>query len=277
METIHMDFINSSYILLEKEILFDWYEKLVEQSISCRKRKLQDGKVSFYKQEFFKQYFTHFLSIKILAPGLKLIIQGKEKEISALPSIIVLLRACIENYSMFYYIYRDSSCTEEKEFRFWSWFREGLINRQNFIISHLKEKQIKEKKLIDKIARNIEGNNYFKKLTDKQQKNYLKNGKWYYYAKSKLLELSGFSNTNATNCYNYFSSYTHPTSASHFQTSQAPFKDAEGIKDTMLNILFISAGLYLYSYEKEFSEISEIINKKDKEFIISWCDFGKGL
>jgi len=59
-----------------------------------------------------------------------MILKGKENYITALPSVIVLLRACLENYSMFHYIYRASNEIEEKEFKFWSWYREGLINRQ---------------------------------------------------------------------------------------------------------------------------------------------------
>lgn len=91
--------MNLKYISLENEILFNWYEGLIEQAISCLEgKKLKNGKVDFYKQELLKQYFTHFLSIKKLSLGLKLILKGNENEISALPSIIVLLRACLENY-----------------------------------------------------------------------------------------------------------------------------------------------------------------------------------
>jgi len=270
--------MNLKYISLENEILFNWYEGLIEQAISCLEgKKLKNGKVDFYKQELLKQYFTHFLSIKKLSLGLKLILKGNENEISALPSIIVLLRACLENYSMFYFVYRASNCAEEKEFKFWSWYREGLINRQRLIVYHLKEKQEKEKKLIDDITKDMRGNKIFEDFTAKQQKQYLKDGKWYFIAKREMLQLSGFSKPLATNYYNFFSSYTHPTSGSHLQTSQANYEDSNKIKDTMLKSLFISAGLYLYNYAEEFSEVLGVMKEEDKDFIISWGDFGNEL
>lgn len=270
--------MNIKCISLDSPILFSWYEKLIEQSISCLEgKKLQNGKVEFYKQELLKQFFTNYLSIKTLSKGLKLILKGKENEISALPSVAVLVRACLENYSMFYYIYRDSSATEEKEFKFWSWYREGLISRQRLNVQHLKEKQDDEKKSIDELTAKMKDNSFFKNLTAKQQKIYLKEGTWYFKAKRELLSISGFSDPLASNCYNYFSSYTHPTSASHLQTSQAEYRDSIKIQESILKSLFISAGLYLHNFSQEFPEVSERMHKKDKEFIESWCTLGQEL
>jgi hypothetical protein len=274
--------MNKKLISLNDSILFSWYGRLIEQSISILdEKKLQNGRVEYYKQELLKQFFTHFLSIKDLSNGIKLILNGREKEISALPSIAVLVRACLENYSMFYYIYRESnSSDEEKEFRFWSWYREGLISRQRLNVSHLKEseeKQKDEKKRLDKLTAQMKDNSFFKKLTTKQQKTYLKDGKWYFKAKSELLSIAGFSESLASNCYNYFSSYTHPSSGSHLQTSQATYEDSVKIQKSMLKLLFISAGLYVYNYSKEFSDVSEQMNKEDKEFIESWRILGHEL
>ena len=138
--------MNIKFVSLENDILFNWYKGLIEKSISTLdKTKLQNGKLDFYKQEFFKQYFTHFLSIEKLSKGLEIILKGQADEIAALPSVAVLLRACIENYSMFFYIYRDSEHYEEKEFRFWSWYREGLMNRQRLKVKYFTEKKDNEK------------------------------------------------------------------------------------------------------------------------------------
>ena len=270
--------MNIKLLSLDDPILFDWHEKLIEQSISCLEgKKLQHGKVEYYKQELLKQFYTHFVSIKNLSNGIEIVLKGRSNEISALPSIAVLLRACLENYSMFYYIYRHSNSFEEKEFKFWSWYREGLINRQRLKVYHLKEKQEDERKLVADITSKMKENPFFNKLTDKQQKQYLKSGKWYFEAKRELLWLSGFSELLASNCYNYFSSYTHPTSGSHLQTSQASYEDSVEIQKAMLKSLFISAGLYVHNYSHEFPEVRKKINKKDKEFIESWCMLGNEL
>lgn len=270
--------MNLQYLSLDKELLFNWYEGLITKSISrLEGKKLTDGKIEYYKQEFLKQYYTHFTSIKVLYPGLKIIYKGKENEITASASILVLIRSCLENYSMFYYIYMHSEAQETIYFKFWSWFREGLISRQRFILSHNIEKQKEEKPQLVNITNELKNHSEFSSFTKKQQKKYLEEGKWYFCGKRKLLELSGFSKALASNCYNFFSSYTHPTSSSILQTSQANYDDSKQITDAMVKALFIATGLYLHGYSKIFQEIGELYNEKDKDFILSWCELGKEL
>ena len=270
--------MNLQYISLDKKLLFNWYEGLITNSISSLEgKKLTDGKIEYYKQEFLKQYYTHFASIKALSPGLKIIYKGQENEITASASIHVLIRSCLENYSMFYYIYLHSDDQEAIYFKFWSWFREGLISRQRFIVSHIADKLEEEKSQLDRITNQLTNHKEFDSFTAKQQKKYLEDGKWYFCGKRKLLELSGFSKALSSNCYNFFSSYTHPTSASILQTSQANFDDSKQITDSMLKALFIATGLYLYSYSTIFEEIKEIYNEKDKDLILSWAEFGQEL
>lgn len=270
--------MNLQYLSLEKEILFNWYEGLITKAVSFLEgEKLSDGKIEYYKQEFLKQYFTHFASIKVLYPGLKVIYKGKENEITASASILVLIRACLENYSMFYYIYIHSEDRESIYFKFWSWFREGLISRQRLILGHIAEKQKEEKAQLDNITTDLMNHPDFLSLTKRQQKQYLEEGKWYFCGKRKLLEWSGFSKALASNCYNFFSSYAHPTSSSLLQTSQANYNDSKQITDAMLKALFIAAGLFLRCYSSIFQEIGELYNEKDKDLILSWCELGKEL
>jgi hypothetical protein len=270
--------MNLQYLSLEKDILFNWYDGLITKSIShLEGKKLSDGKIDYYKQEFLKQFYTHFASIKVLYPGLKVIYQGRENEITASASVLVLIRSCLENYSMFYYIYINSEDLETIHFKFWSWFREGLLIRQRFTLSHIAEKQKKEKAQIDDLTNELKNCSAFYSLTKDQQKRFLKDGKWYFCAKRKLLELSGFSNVLASNCYNFFSSYVHPTSSSLLQTSQANYYDSQQITDVMLKALFIATGLYLDNYSNIFQEIRELYNEKDRDLILSWCELGKEM
>jgi hypothetical protein len=272
------DKMNLQYLSLDKEFLFRWHEDLIAKSIShLEGKKLTNGKIEFYNQEFLKQYYTHFASIKALRPGLKIIYKGKENEITASASILVLIRACLENYSMFYYIYRHANCSEEIYFRFWSWFREGLMSRQRFVLPHMTDKQKDEKSQIDELTKELKQHSPFLSFTQRQQKQFLEEGKWYFSGKRQLLELSGFSKELALNCYNFFSSYTHPTSSSILQTSQADFNESNQITDSMTNALFIATGLYLYNYSETFDEIKKLYNDKDKEFMLTWCEFGKEL
>lgn len=270
--------MNPEYLSLKKEIVFNWFEGLITKSIAqLEGKQLKNGKLDYYKQEFLKQYCTHFISIKNLASGLKLIYKGKENEITASASILVLIRASLENYSMFYYIYRDSNDSRDTYFKFWSWFREGLIYRQRFIINQYPEKLKDEKQEIDRILDELQQYSLYQLFTPKQRQKYLKDGKWYFLGKRALLEKAGFSQALSNNCYNFFSSYTHPTSSSHLQTSQADYETSNEITDTMLKALFISSGLYLYNYSMVFDEINKLLNEKDNAFMLSWCELGKEL
>lgn len=270
--------MNIQYLSLEKELLFNWYGGLITKSISHLKgKKLNDGKIEYYKQEFLKQYYTYFASIKILYPGLKIIYKDKEIEITASASILVLIRACLENYSMFYYIYMHQKVRESVYFKFWSWFREGLISRQRFISDHMAEKQKEEKIQIDRIAADLKNHPDFLSLTKKQQKEYLEDGKWYFCGKRKLLELAGFSNALASNCYNFCSSYSHTTSSSLLQTSQVNYDDSKQITDAMVDALFIATGSFLYCYSSIFQGVGELYNDKDNDLILIWCELGKEL
>lgn len=263
---------------LDKEYLFNWYDGLITSSISkLDGKKLTDGKLELYKLELLKQYYIYFSSIKTLYPGLKVMYRGKENEITASASILVLIRACLENYSMFYYIYRHESSNDKIYFRFWSWFREGLMYRQKIETKYFIEKKNKEQSQIDEITNELKSHGEFADFTDKQQVRFLDDGKWYFMGVNKLLELSGFSRNLSINCYNYFSMYAHARSSSIMQTSQATFNDSKQITDSMTNALFIATGLYLFNFNEIFNEINLFENTKDQDFVLSWCKLGKDL
>ena len=270
--------MNIDLLNLEKEKIFIWFGDLLSNAISAVAGKnVTTGELEYHKQEFFKQYFTHFKSIQKLYPSISLIYQGKEIEISSVASVSVLTRVCLENYSMFFYIYRKSEIEDDIYFKFWSWYREGLIRRQKYIVSYYVEKQKKEKEIIDKLYSELKELSIYNTFDSKQKRKYKNTGKWYSCYKKDLIEMAGFSPALANNCYNFFSSFAHPCSSSQLQTSQADFETSTKIADTILNSLFIAAGLYLKNYSIIFDEVKKTINDKDEEFILTWCELGKEL
>ena len=267
--------MTGDYLSLGEQILFNWFETLMMKSIAQLEGKpLENGKLDYFKQEFLKQFFTHFVSIRTLAPGLKLAYKGREDEITALASVAALTRACLENYSLFYYIYRDSNDFQDIRFRFWSWFREGLMHRQRYKMSGHAEKREEESQEIDRIFAELQGCRLYQLLTEKQKKEYQRVGKWHYCGKPALLEKAGFSRALSDNCYNFFSSYAHPTSAGHLQTSQADYETSKANMNAMLTPLFICSALYLHNYWILFQEILSGVNEEDRVFVTSWCDLG---
>jgi len=267
--------MNLEFLSLGKELVFNWLGSLITNSIAELEGKpYKNGKLDYYKQEFFKQYCTHFISIRTLAPGLKLIYKGSEREITALASVLILIRASLENFSMFYHIYRESEDFNDIYFKFWSWFREGLMYRQRLRVNYYPEKLKEERQEIDRILDELKQHRLYRLFTHKQKQKYLKEGTWCFRSKRELLERAGFSKGLSNNCYNYFSSYAHPTSGGHLQTSQADFDTSTEILNTMLNALFICSGLYLHNYSLVFSEIRQLFTQQDEDFVLSWCKLG---
>lgn len=266
------------YLSLGEQILFDWFETLIVKSIAQLEGKpSNNGRLDHFKQEFLKQYCTHFVSIRTLAPGLKLAYKGRGNEITALASVAVLTRACLENYSLFYYIYRDPKDSQDTHFRFWSWFREGLMHRRRYSTSGHAEKREEEGQEIDRIVAELQGCHLYQLFTQKQKGKYRKDGLWYFCGKRELLEKAGFSQALSDNCYNFFSSYTHPTSTGHLQTSQADYPTSKSNMNAMLTPLFICSALYLHNYWILFEEISNVLNEEDRVFVTSWRELGSKL
>lgn len=270
--------MNLDYLSMGKEILFNWFEELITKSFEALDGKpLTYGKLDYYKQEFFKQYFTHFLSIKTLTFGLRIRYENRETEITALPSIFVLTRVSLENFSMFYHIYRDSIDFQDIYFKFWSWWREGLMYRQRLTVKHYSDKLEGEKKEIDRILDELKEYKAYQSLSSKQKKRYEKDGTWCLLSKRELLERAGFSKPLSNNNYNFFSSFTHPTSSGHLYTSQSNFETSNKILETMLKSLFICSGLYLHNYSKMFKDIEKLLIDKDQDFVETWCELGAEL
>jgi hypothetical protein len=266
------------YVSLDERTLFEWFETLMTNSIAQLEGKpLKNGKLDYFKQEFLKQFFTHFVSIRALAPGLKSAYKGRKNEIPAMASVAVLTRACLENYSLFYYVYRDSNDFQDIHFRFWSWFREGLVHRQRCKTSGHAEKREEDRQEINRIFAELQGCRLYKSFNEKQKQRYQKDGKWYFCGIAALLQKAGFSRAVSDICYNFFSSYTHPSSPGHLQTSQAGYETSKAIMNAMLRPLFICSALYLHNYWILFPEILSGVNKQDRLFVTSWCDLGSRL
>jgi hypothetical protein len=267
--------MNHKYLELENSLLFAWFATLMTKSIEQPNGKpVKQGKLDYYKQELFKQFLIHFLSIKKLESGINVTLDTKENRIDATESVLVLIRACLENYCMFHYIYRETNRNEVIYFRFWSWMREGLLARQKFVLdaaSHV-QKQEQEKREIEHIYNDLKASPVLKEFNPKQQIEYKKSGKWYFVSKATMLEKSGFTKKFSKSCYSYFSLFTHPTSAGHLQTSQWSYEVSRKTQDMMLKALFMASGLYLKNYSEMFQEVGQSFSSEDKEFIVSWCD-----
>ncbi len=272
--------MNLEYLRLKEELVFNWFETLFIGSIEkVVGKKIDKVRLDYYKQEFIKRFFVHFLSVKKLYSGVEITYNKKRNQLLLLSAVLTLIRSCLENLSTFNYIYTDTQDFEELEYRFWSWWREGLINRQRYYTEdeESKKKQAIEKEQIEDIYNKMVKTKCFNQLSKKQKEKYKKYGKWHDLSYKGLLSKTGFSDVFANNIYNYLSSYSHPTSTRLLQTSQLDYATAANMQKIMINALFIASALYLHKYKRLFKEIESILSDKDKVFIDSWCELGEKI
>ena len=254
---------------------FKWYEQLL---ISVANRLAEAAQkvdaLDFNKQEFLKTFVVFFQSIKVLSLGLKVESGGKETQLNALPAIMTLVRACLENYATFYFIYLENKEMDTIRFRFWSWWREGIMRRQKYkALDEQQKKQLqKESMEIAQIASDLRQNDNYNAFTEPQKRAYVAFGRWHYHSKSELLSLAGFSRAFADTIYSHLSSYSHTSSLSQLQTKQASYEIAEKITSTTLKVIFMIAGLYLSGYLELWPQLAAGIGENDREFYLSWCE-----
>jgi len=171
------------------------------------------------------KFFDHAASILYLSRGIKL-------ELPSFPnappkfldpaSINVLVRAALETFLTFHYIFVKPTTHGEQSCRYWAWKAAGLIERQGlpqYTEKH-RQKLAEEKTEIDYLHSKLRSNSAFKRLDKKQQKDILK-GKWKLPHWSEIAESASFDKTWFSHEYKYLSGYTHSGSLSTIQLKQS--------------------------------------------------------
>jgi hypothetical protein len=218
---------------------------------SIKGYKFGRNKLIYYKQEFLYKYLQHFLSVLHLSKG----------------------TTALETYLLFYYIYADGSDNDTTEYRFWSWLREGLLDRQRARptsetgIAKLRE----EKEEIRIIEDKISSNKCFKSLSGKQRKIYMTTGKWRYRSWKELAKSAGFSDSLSERIYSFLSGYAHSESISVIQLATSPdYSTAKELNSIMLKFLFMSCGLFINSFIKVFSDVKFNFDEYQNDIIETW-------
>jgi hypothetical protein len=240
---------------------------------SIKGYKVGGNKLIYYRQEFLYKYLQHFVSVLYLSKGTTVKAMGEQKIFYDMSSINVLIRAALETYLLFHYIYADGSDNDTIGYRFWSWLREGLLLRQTVrptsqeTITKLKE----EKEEIRKIEDKIRSNKWFKSLSEKQRKNYMTKGKWRDRSWKQLAKSAGFSDSLSETIYSFLSGYAHSESISVIQLATSPdYRTAKELNSIMLKFLFMSCGLFINSFRKVFSDVEFNFDEYQKEVVETW-------
>ncbi len=167
-------------------------------------------------------------------------------------SMYVLSRVSFETYLTFFFIYCDSGCGIEKRmFRHLLWKLSAPIDRQGFnLISEAAVKTLAlEKKTIEKMLAELEGNKVFLTLEEKLRKKARK-GKWRLDKTwVDIAEIAGFAKKTFRTVYSYLCSYAHAGGLSGLQIGQViNVQDQERLSKLSLQFGLLLMSHFLFSY-----------------------------
>jgi len=207
------------------------------------------------------KFFTHAMSILYLSRGtilpdfplmsVRFVDPG---------SINVLVRASLEAYLSFHFVFAAPSSADDQDYRYWAYKAAGLVGRQQLktsTIEHAK-KQLDEKVILTNLHNLLDSNCIFQQLS-KKQKALVKKGNWRQHPQEqvswKQIALSaGLSPTIATTMYGHLSGYAHSDSLSIMQISQSLLnKEQDQITDSSMITTNIAAAYFIYDFSKIFS------------------------
>lgn len=175
-------------------------------------------------RKFLNQAFT----LNILFQGVVIEeSEGDEYEHTDISSIYAILRMLFETHSAYYHLFMPCTDIEENILRFRLWELDGLRARVNFkrdlIPEETQELIAADTAYILKIESAIKEISYFKKLTEKQQKELLDKCIWKFSSTSLLKEkrywstsisdmikIAGLKEIYQIDLYSHFSMHTHP-------------------------------------------------------------------
>jgi len=279
---------NYEYSEIEFPIVLNDYKKIIDVFIFLINT-LVDEKI---KDKGWK-YFSETLAIKfsLSANSLCQVINGSQVESSLsrlstrifdISSLYILMRAQIENYLTFYYLYIQPKSEEEQEFRFLIYEMSGLENRQRFdtIFKDLQTIQINERRRIEEILIKIKNNRLFHTLSSKQKADILKNKHAKIISWSKLLEESDLVSSIFKKAWLLYSNFAHSEYASLIQIKgyfQEPYKTL-----STRNLIQFMALVLISIFVKDFITLyPEIENRyssiqaNDKEVIEFFNGIGR--
>jgi hypothetical protein len=167
-----------------------------------------------------------------------------------LGSINVLVRSTLESALVFHHLFVSPQSPEQAEFRHLSWVLADTLERLEFpaTLPDSLEIQRDEREQADRITARIKGGGEFRKLTPKQQKALLEDGRWSP-GWAKLARTAGLSELHATNVHRFLCSYSHSGSLSVMQTRAPKTRDEqERLLSASLQLVSVSLALMTSAY-----------------------------
>ena len=175
------------------------------------------------RQTLAKKFIYHLSTIQAIRAGSKIRVNEVTHTFTDHGSITVLIRAVLENYVVFSYIYgsSDADCCH---FRHMTWEYGGKMDRQRrlAITKTAREVQAREKPEAEALLKRIQAHPRFKNLSRGQQKSIVVKGDWSTGRSWTDLAIeAGLSERYFRNIYSYLCDYSHSSFAAAMQVGVA--------------------------------------------------------
>ncbi len=217
---------------------------------------------------------AHATTIFLLTKGTKLNELTFNVDFGDSASVIVLARANIEAYATLYYLFLDTTISDdERTFRFAYEQMRGLLVRQTVDTPEVRVKRQQEQVLINRLYQTIENTQIVRNLQSTKTIRQIQRGRYQHISKTEMIIRSGFSELNARFIYDYLSDYTHSGYLSSLQFGQANAATKQDhYMELGMGLTAITLALSVRSLSIVFPSVRGSINgQEDQDLIGSLC------
>lgn len=264
----------TEYWKMKPEDIYSSYlemaEILIERTASTKQK---PSKRRIFQHEMYVKFIYHMASILTLEGGSNFSKADVRKRAYDYSSVVVLLRAALETFLTYYYVYCDSIEPDELEFRYYNWLTDGLGFRQQLDVSFSKEliqRQTRERTEIDEAISKMEQTDAFGRLTTKQKRIVVEKLEWIRPGWTDILVRAGFAEYWARLFYAQYSMYAHTSSQSIMQFRDATTRN-EGalLSSTFANFVYMAAAKFTEYYIAHFNLEGSLKNEQ-LEMLEAW-------
>lgn len=216
----------------------------------------------------FNKFLLHACSVVELRNGSTIAVDGTR--LVDVASLHVVLRAAIETYLTFEYVFNLAGRSFESSLRYLAWWREGLLSRQRMTadLPLASEVMARELEQLAENERKIRSNTVFDALSAKQQAQIIERGKWRPDGWGTIARKCGLSEIYSTKAYSFLSTYAHSESASVMQLSSMYQEDKEEhFSDTAVSLLLIVSAKMIRAMVSLMPDSGFCLSADDRSFV----------
>jgi Family of unknown function (DUF5677) len=232
------------------------------------------------RQTLAKKFIYHLATIQSLRSGMTLRVGSEELWHIDHGSIVVLLRAVVENFIVFAWVL-GSADPELSKFRHSTWRYAGLMDRlgRPATSDSGRATQARDRSAAEALLGQIKEDPLFKKLSPRQQKAIVARSDWRLGRSwAELAQDVGLSGGYFQTVYSYLCDYSHSSYGAALQVGQADARAQEGMSKSMLGVAALSLAHFVSVYAKVFeSARATLASSSARAIVEKWALGDKNL